>query len=118
MRRVARPRSCSRTGCATGPTAGIPLETAVNKVTQRTAALYGLGDRGALAPGYAGDANVIDAERLRLHRPEMVNDLPGGGRRFVQRADGYVATIKRGAVTFAEGEETGARPGRLLRGAR
>jgi N-acyl-D-aspartate/D-glutamate deacylase len=96
----------------------IPLETAVNKVTQRTAALYGLGDRGVLAPGYVGDANVIDAAGLRLHRPEMIHDLPADGRRFVQRADGYVATIKRGAVTFADGEDTGARPGRLLRGAR
>ncbi|HZN15925.1 MAG TPA: amidohydrolase family protein, partial [Acidimicrobiales bacterium] len=96
----------------------IPLETAVNKLTQATATLYGLGDRGVLAPGFVGDVNVIDAERIQLHRPEMVNDLPGDARRFVQRAEGYVATVKGGAVTFENGEDTGARPGRLLRGAR
>jgi N-acyl-D-aspartate/D-glutamate deacylase len=97
---------------------GIPLETAVHKLTQATARLYGLGDRGVLAPGYVGDLNVIDRAGLQLHRPEMVNDLPGDARRFLQRADGYVATVKGGEVTFENGEETGARPGRLLRGAR
>jgi N-acyl-D-aspartate/D-glutamate deacylase len=90
----------------------------VHKLTQATATLYGLGDRGVLAPGFVGDLNVIDHGRLQLHRPTKVEDLPGGASRFVQRADGYVATVKGGEVTFAEGEHTGAVPGRLLRGAR
>ncbi len=96
----------------------IPLEAAVYKLTQATATLYGLGDRGVLAPGFVGDLNVIDADGLQLRRPEMVSDLPGDARRFIQRAEGYVATVKGGEVTFAAGEDTGARPGRLLRGAR
>ena len=96
----------------------MPLETAVHKLTQATATLYGLGDRGVLAPGHVGDVNLIDLERLQLRRPEMVSDLPGGARRLLQRADGYVATVKSGEVTFSEGEDAGARPGVLLRGAR
>ena len=96
----------------------LSLETAVHKLTQATATLYGLGDRGVLAPGRVGDLNLIDLDRLQLRRPEMVNDLPGDARRFVQRADGYVATVKSGEVTFEEGEDAGARPGVLLRGAR
>ncbi len=96
----------------------LSVEDAVHKMTQATAALYGLGDRGVLAPGYVGDANVIDHDALRLHRPTLVSDLPGGASRLVQRADGYLRTIKAGAVTFDRGEDTGARPGRLLRGAR
>jgi N-acyl-D-aspartate/D-glutamate deacylase len=96
----------------------MPLETAVHKLTQATATLYGLGDRGVLAPGRVGDVNLIDLERLQLRRPEMVSDLPGGARRLLQRADGYVATVKSGEVTFSEGEDTGVRPGVLLRGAR
>jgi N-acyl-D-amino-acid deacylase len=96
----------------------LTVEAAVHKMTQATATLYGLGDRGVLAPGYVGDANVIDHERLQLRRPELVADLPAGASRLIQRADGYVATIKSGEVTFLHGEETGTRPGRLLRGAR
>ena len=96
----------------------MPLQTAVHKLTQATATLYGLGDRGVLAPGFVGDVNLIDLERLQLRRPEMVSDLPGGARRLLQRADGYVATVKSGEVTFEEGDDTGARPGVLLRGAR
>lgn len=99
-----------------GPT--IPLETAVRKITSSTAALYGLDDRGRVAPGCKGDLNLIDFDRLRLRRPELVHDLPGGARRLVQRADGYVATIVAGETVLEEGEETGARPGRLLRGSR
>ncbi len=71
-----------------------------------------------LAPGYVGDANVIDHQRLQLHRPALVDDLPGGASRLIQRADGYVTTIKGGQPTFVDGEDTGARPGQLLRGAR
>jgi N-acyl-D-amino-acid deacylase len=96
----------------------LSVEDAVHKMTQATATLYGLGDRGVLAPGFVGDANVIDHTTLQLHRPNLVADLPGGASRLVQRADGYACTIKRGQVTFEGGEETGARPGRLLRGAR
>jgi N-acyl-D-amino-acid deacylase len=96
----------------------LSVEDAVHKMTQATAQLYGLGDRGVLAPGYVGDCNVIDLDRLQLHRPCLVADLPGGASRLVQRADGYIATIKVGQVTFEAGEATGARPGTLLRGAR
>lgn len=94
------------------------VEEAVHKMTQATATLYGLGDRGVLAPGYVGDCNVIDFERLQLRRPELVQDLPGGASRLIQRADGYVHTVKSGQVTFEAGVDTGARPGSLLRGAR
>jgi N-acyl-D-aspartate/D-glutamate deacylase len=96
----------------------LPLELAVQKITSATASLYGLGDRGVLAPGFVGDLNLIDLERLQLRRPEMADDLPGGARRLLQRADGYVATVKCGETTFEEGEATGARPGVLLRGTR
>jgi N-acyl-D-aspartate/D-glutamate deacylase len=96
----------------------LPLEWVVRKMTAETASLYGLGDRGMVRPGLRADLNVIDHSRLGLHAPEMVHDLPGDARRFVQRADGYVATVVDGEVTMVEGEETGARPGRLIRGAR
>ena len=96
----------------------LPVELAVHKITQATATLYGLGDRGVLAPGYVGDVNVIDFDRLALHRPTKVADLPGGASRLIQRADGYVHTVKGGTVTFEEGRHTGAEPGSLLRGAR
>ena len=94
------------------------VEEAVHKMTQATASLYGLGDRGVLAPGCVGDCNVIAFDRLQLRRPELVHDLPGGASRLIQRADGYAATVKSGQVTFDGGEDTGARPGALLRGAR
>ncbi len=96
----------------------LPVERVVRKMTRDTAELYGLRDRGLLRPGRKGDANVIDMDRLRLRLPELVNDLPAGARRLVQRAEGYAATIVAGEVTFREGEHTGALPGRLLRGAR
>jgi len=90
---------------------------AVRKLTRDTAAAVGLDDRGVVAPGFKADLNVIDYERLSLHAPYPVRDLPGGGRRLMQRADGYVATVKSGAVTYRDGEFTGAVPGRLIRGA-
>ena len=96
----------------------LPVEWVVRKMTSETAKLYGLGDRGALTPGKLGDVNLIEFDRLRLPRPEMVHDLPADARRFVQRSEGYVATVKRGAVTLRDGEDQGARPGQLLRGAR
>jgi len=96
----------------------IPVEVAVHKLTQATATLYGLGDRGVLAPGFIGDVNLVDHATLQLHRPELVRDLPGGAPRLTQRATGFVATVKSGAVTFEHGEHTGALPGRVLRGPR
>ena len=96
----------------------LPLEFCVRKMTKDTASLYGLEDRGVLAPGMKGDANVIDFDRLGLEIPEHVNDLPAGAGRLIQRARGYEATILSGEVTFREGEPTGALPGLLVRGAR
>jgi N-acyl-D-amino-acid deacylase len=96
----------------------IPIELAVRKQTRDTARLYGLGDRGTLEVGMIADLNLIDYDALRLDPPTVVSDLPAGGSRIVQRASGYVATIKSGVVTFADGEDTGKRPGQLLRGAR
>jgi N-acyl-D-aspartate/D-glutamate deacylase len=96
----------------------LALEDAVHKITGATADMYGLGDRGRLVPGLKGDVNVIDYEHLQLHRPELVADLPAGASRLIQRADGYVATVNAGQVTFESAEDTGARPGVLLRGAR
>ena len=98
--------------------ARLPLEKAVKKMTSDTAAVFGLGDRGRLAPGLRADLNVIDMERLQLRRPQLVHDLPGGASRLIQRAEGYVATICAGEVTLVEGEDTGARPGALIRGER
>jgi N-acyl-D-aspartate/D-glutamate deacylase len=95
----------------------IPLELAVRKMTQDSAALYGLLDRGVVAPGKKADLNVIDFDRLALGLPELAHDLPGGARRLIQKARGYEATIVSGIVTLREGEHTGALPGRLIRGA-
>ena len=93
----------------------IPLETAVRLQTGRTAEVYGFTDRGTLEVGKKADLNLIDLDRLRLHAPEMIFDLPAEGRRLTQRVDGYRATIVSGEVTFEDGEATGARPGRLVR---
>jgi len=94
----------------------LALEAIVEAQTRRTAALYGYRDRGVLAPGYLADVNVIDLDRLRLHAPEMAFDLPASSRRLIQRVDGYDATVKRGVVTWRDGEPTGALPGQLVRG--
>ena len=83
-----------------------------------TAALIGLHDRGRIAPGLRADINVIDYARLRLKPPTVAYDLPAGGKRLLQRAEGYEATIVAGAITYRNGEPTGALPGRLLRGAK
>jgi N-acyl-D-aspartate/D-glutamate deacylase len=96
----------------------LPLEFVVNKMTAQTAKLYGLGDRGTLTRGMLGDVNVIDYDALHLPLPELVHDLPADARRFVQGSHGYVATVKRGTVILRDGEDQGARPGQLLRGAR
>jgi len=94
----------------------LPVEWVVQKMTRATAELYGLTDRGLVAPGMKADLNVIDFDRLDLALPELVHDLPAGGRRFIQRAKGYTATIVSGEVVLEEGEPTGALPGRLVRG--
>ena len=104
---VARDRTVAET---------LPVEFIVHKMTQNTASVYGLNDRGVIAPGYLADFNIIDFDKLQLEPPEMVYDLPGDGKRLIQKAQGYIATIKRGEVTFAHGVATGAMPGRLLRG--
>ena len=96
----------------------LPLELMVKKQTRDTAMLYGLTDRGTLQAGKVADVNIIDYENLQLGTPKIVADLPAGGRRLVQDATGYVATIKSGVTTFDGGKDTGARPGVLLRGAR
>ena len=94
----------------------ISLENAVKRQCQDTARLYGLEDRGVIAPGYLADLNLIDLDALKLGKPWLAFDLPAGGRRLLQKADAYVATIKNGAVTFRNGEWTGATPGSLIRG--
>jgi N-acyl-D-amino-acid deacylase len=96
--------------------ARLPLEQAVHMQTRGTASLYGFDDRGLLAPGYLADVNVLDLSELAIDAPEMIYDLPAGGRRLVQRARGYAATVKRGVVVREHDESTGERPGRLLRG--
>jgi N-acyl-D-aspartate/D-glutamate deacylase len=93
----------------------LPLEYVVQQQTQRTASIYGFADRGEIKPGKRADLNVIDFENLRIHAPEMIFDLPAGGRRLVQTVDGYVATICAGKVTFENGKATGELPGRLVR---
>jgi N-acyl-D-amino-acid deacylase len=96
----------------------LPLELLVKRQTSETADFFGMRDRGRLQPGLRADVNLIDFDRLRLHQPELVNDLPAGGRRFVQRVDGYEATLVAGTPTFERGEHTGAMPGHLVRAGR
>jgi N-acyl-D-aspartate/D-glutamate deacylase len=88
----------------------------VKRQTADTARTVGLYDRGLVAPGYRADLNVIDMDRLRVRAPVMANDLPAGGQRLLQRADGYDATIVAGVATYRQGEATGALPGQLVRG--
>jgi N-acyl-D-amino-acid deacylase len=93
----------------------IPLPEAVAALTSAPADTVGFADRGRLRPGYKADLNVIDFDALRLHSPTVAHDLPAGGRRLRQVADGYVATIVSGVVTYRNGAATGALPGRLVR---
>jgi N-acyl-D-aspartate/D-glutamate deacylase len=93
---------------------GLPF--LVHRQTQATARAVGLLDRGVLAPGYRADVNVIDFDALSARRPTMRHDLPAGGKRLVQQADGYVATVVAGQVTYEHGAEAGPLPGRLVRG--
>jgi len=94
----------------------LPLPFAVKRLTRDNAVALGLLDRGLIAPGYKADINVIDYDRLQVRAPEVRYDLPAGGKRLVQQADGYVATLVSGTVVHREGEPTGALPGRLVRG--
>ena len=97
-------------------TGRFPLEWMVRRLTRDNAYAIGLHDRGVLAPGYRADINVIDYGGLRLRMPEVVYDLPSGGRRLMQQAEGYVATIVAGQPVWRDGAPTGALPGRLVRG--
>ncbi|TNE87610.1 MAG: D-aminoacylase [Deltaproteobacteria bacterium] len=94
----------------------LPVEHIVRRQTKDTAEFYGLFDRGVLKPGYRADVNVIDYDNLRLRKPVMAYDLPAGGRRLIQAAEGYTATFVAGQLTMWKGEATGAMPGKLIRG--
>ncbi|MFL6793230.1 MAG: amidohydrolase family protein, partial [Bradyrhizobium sp.] len=99
-----------------GEKLSIPFVVAAQ--SRKTALSVGLTDRGLIAPGFKADVNVIDYDKLHLHPPKVHYDLPVGGRRLLQQVDGYDATIVSGVVTQRGGKPTGARPGRLIRGAR
>ena len=96
----------------------IDLPTLVKSQSRDTAMAVGLSDRGLLAAGKKADINVIDFDQLKVSTPEIVHDLPAGGARLQQRAEGYLATVVSGEVTYRNGEATDALPGRLIRGAR
>jgi N-acyl-D-aspartate/D-glutamate deacylase len=96
----------------------LSVAEAVRELTSVPAKVAGLADRGRIAVGYKADLNVIDHARLTLHKPVITRDLPAGGRRLDQTADGYVATIVSGEVIAENGLPTSARPGRLIRGRR
>ena len=93
----------------------LPIETVIHKMTANNAELYGLADRGTIAPGMRADLNVIDMARIALRAPEFRHDLPSGAPRLVQEAVGYTATIVAGTVTRQNDADTGARPGALVR---
>ncbi|MFT3721706.1 N-acyl-D-amino-acid deacylase family protein [Pseudorhodoferax sp.] len=93
----------------------LPLEQAIQRLSRNNALAVGLSDRGLVAEGYKADINIIDFDRLQLHPPQPVYDLPGGGRRIMQKSEGYVATIVSGRITYKDGVPTGTRPGRLVR---
>jgi len=95
----------------------LDLEYMIMRQTKQTAEFYGICDRGVLSPGYLGDVNIIDYDNLKLGMPEMVYDLPAGGRRLLQKAVGYKYTIKNGEIIFQDGKPTEAMPGKLIRGA-
>ena len=116
LRRSRSAPTCSRIGRAIahrGPK--FPVETLIKKQSNDTARLFGFTDRGVLEPGKRADLNIIDFDRLRLLRPYMVNDLPAGGARYLQDAEGYDFTLVNGVVTRRDGKDSGARPGRLKR---
>ena len=92
------------------------LPELIRRLTSDTAGAAGLHDRGVLRPGMKADVNVIDWEKLGAGSPYVVNDLPAGGKRLLQKVTGYDATIVSGRVTFRDGQATGALPGKLVRG--
>ena len=94
----------------------ISLENAVKRQARDTAMLYGLHDRGLIAPGYLADINIIDFENVKLGKPWLAFDLPANGKRLLQKADGYAMTIKSGQITFRDGEYLRVHPGKLIRG--
>jgi N-acyl-D-aspartate/D-glutamate deacylase len=94
----------------------LSIAEAVRELTSVPARVAGLADRGRIAIGYKADVNVIDHAAVRMHKPVLSHDLPGGGRRLDQSADGYVATIVSGEVIAENGVPTAARPGKLVRG--
>jgi N-acyl-D-amino-acid deacylase len=96
----------------------LPLELLVKRQTSETSDFFGLSDRGRLAPGMRADVNVIDFKNLTVQKPELVHDMPAGGRRFVQRVEGYETTLVAGTPIFERGEHTGALPGKLVRAGR
>ena len=98
--------------------ARLPLPLAIKSLAHDPAAAVGLNDRGVIARGYKADLNIIDFDALRLPAPVVVNDLPAGGRRLMQDAHGYVATIVSGEIIRRDGAATGKLPGRLVRGAK
>jgi N-acyl-D-aspartate/D-glutamate deacylase len=98
--------------------ARLPLGFVVRRLSRDNAAALGLNDRGVVAPGMKADLNVIDYDRLQARAPEVAYDLPAGGKRLLQKAEGYVATFVSGQPVYREGEATGALPGRLVRGPR
>jgi N-acyl-D-aspartate/D-glutamate deacylase len=97
------------------PHGRISLPDAIHRMTQLTAQYIGLNDRGVVAPGMKADLNVIDVDKLQLTRPELVADLPAGGKRLMQPARGYKATLVSGEVIVLDGVFTGALPGRMVR---
>jgi N-acyl-D-aspartate/D-glutamate deacylase len=94
----------------------LELADAVRRMTSQPADLYGFADRGRVRTGLRADLNVIDLPSLRIHAPRVAHDLPAGGLRILQDASGYRATVVAGEITRRNGADTGARPGRLLRG--
>ena len=117
QRRVVRDVPAHALGARRAPSERIPIEFVIQRQCADTARMVGLLDRGVIAPGYKADVNIIDFDKLSIGRPEMIYDLPANGKRLVQRATGYVATIVSGAVAFRDGEPTGSLRGQLVRGA-
>ena len=93
----------------------IPLENAIHSLTKKIADYLGIRDRGELKVGMKADVNIIDMEKLKLFAPEMVQDLPAGGQRLLQMAEGYRATVVSGKIVIENDQITEQRPGRLIR---
>ena len=96
----------------------VDLPTAVRMITRDPAELYSLNDRGVITAGKKADLNIIDMNRLKLHAPHVVHDLPAGGSRLIQDCDGIESTIVAGELTYHHGQPTGTMPGKLVRGQR